>query len=526
MSEGYGFIFAGLGLALMLYHAVTDGEQEVRRMYGGLAAGLLVLALVSALLPGPFDGTGGSKQMGYYLLPWGIGAGFLALMFAVPFTRHETDDLLRNVSLNALLGVGAVLCGGVVIVGVLFNPEFLAGTGLAFAVLGVGFLCAYLGQVETADGLGYTVAFALGAVGAATLFYAFSRTVFPTVLFDGPAVLRKPNQTSTAGRSPVAALVILVFLGFVALGAVGKFTGWLRITPAVVGLVGAGVFVAASFSTQLTTPPKPFLVPGGLILGGVGGSVPRWSRSGPARTTSSSRSPAASCPRTSSRRSATWSSAAWPRASGWRTGSSTSCWPRSGGAAERGTARTDRRGVPDRPDPDPVRDPADPGADHAAAVRGEAHREPGGDAHQPGERNANRAEQVPGDVVLLHGVLAPSRAIPDRVPHGSGGRVRLPPAVELLRGAGRVRGGVHRRRRVLLRPHVQPDRLCGAHVLRAPGSDACYFIKRYATGIGPTLQAVLHPALVHRPVVRCRSGASCRCATSWFGRRPPCLACS
>ena len=39
---------------------------------------------------------------------------------------------------------------------------------------------------------------------------------------------------------------------------------------AAIGLIGAGVFLIASFSAELTTPPKPFLVPAGLILGGLG----------------------------------------------------------------------------------------------------------------------------------------------------------------------------------------------------------------------------------------------------------------
>jgi ABC-type transport system involved in multi-copper enzyme maturation permease subunit len=269
VSEGWGFVFAGIGLALMLYHAVTDGEQEVRRLYGGLAAGLLVLGVVSALLPGPFDAAGSGKQTGYYLFPWGLGAGFLALMFAVPFTRHETDDVLRNAALNALLGVGGLLCVGVVVFGA-FRPEFLAGTGLALAVLGLGFVCAYLSQTGTDDGLGYTVAFALGALGAATLLYAFGRTAFPTVLFEGPSVLRRPNQTLDPWKAAGRGLVVLVFLGLVVLGAVGKFPTWLRATLAVVGLVGAGVFALASFKAVLTTPPQPFLVPAGLILGGIG----------------------------------------------------------------------------------------------------------------------------------------------------------------------------------------------------------------------------------------------------------------
>lgn len=269
VPEGYGFLFAGLGLALMLYHAVSDGEQEVRRMYGGLAVGLLLVALISAVFPGPFEAPSGSKTLGYYLLPWGVGAGLLSLLFAVPFTRHETDDFLRNIVSYGMLVVGAVLCVGAVAYG-LRDPEFLAGKGIALALLGLGFVCAYLAQVETAEGLGFTVAFALGAVGAAVALYAFGRTVFPTVLYEGPAVLRKANQELDYWRVAGRALVILAFLGVAALGALGKFPVWLRATLGAVGLACAGVFVAASLGTQITTPPKPFLVPGGLILGGLG----------------------------------------------------------------------------------------------------------------------------------------------------------------------------------------------------------------------------------------------------------------
>lgn len=269
VSEGYGMFAAALGVAMMLYHAISDAEQEVRRMYGGLAAGLLFVSLASVVLPGPFDAPGGVKTMGYYFLPWGIAAGMLSLLFAIPFTRHETDEGMRNLVSYGMLVVGALLCVGVVLVG-LANPEFLAGKGLALAVLGLGFVCAYLGQVETAEGLGYNVAFALGAFGAAVAFYAFGRAVFPTVLYDGPGVLRRANQSLDYWQVAGRATVILAFLGVAALGGLGKFPVWLRATLGGIGLIGVAVFVAASSGRFVSTAPGDFLVPGGLILGGLG----------------------------------------------------------------------------------------------------------------------------------------------------------------------------------------------------------------------------------------------------------------
>jgi ABC-type transport system involved in multi-copper enzyme maturation permease subunit len=269
LPEGFGFLFAGFGVALMLYHAVSDGEQEIRRLYGGLATGLLVLALVAAVLPGPFDGPSTEKAVGHYLLPWGLGAGLVALLFAVPFTRHETDETIRGWALTGMLFVGALLCAAAVLAGVA-NPNFLAGTGLGLAILGLGFVCAYLSQVDTSDGLGYAVALTLAAVGGAVAFYAFGRTVFPTVLADGPSVLRKTNQTLDMWKVAGRAAVILAFLGIAAWGALGKMTNGARAALTAAGLIGAAVFVAATVSTPLPKAPQPFLVPGGLILGAIG----------------------------------------------------------------------------------------------------------------------------------------------------------------------------------------------------------------------------------------------------------------
>src|SRR5262245_55390607 len=52
ISEGMGFMFAALGLALLLYHATTDRSQEVRRGYGAFALFWLAVAVIFSLVPG------------------------------------------------------------------------------------------------------------------------------------------------------------------------------------------------------------------------------------------------------------------------------------------------------------------------------------------------------------------------------------------------------------------------------------------------------------------------------------------
>jgi ABC-2 type transport system permease protein len=268
VPEWLGLLSTATGLVFMLCHAITDREQEIRRMYGIVAAVFLIAAIVSGVVPGPSGDTGIAKYTGYYFMPWGVMAALLSLLFAVPFLRHETEETYRTYSLVALAVLGAVLCAAAVIL--VLKPGFPVGTQVAMALLGLGFLCVYLSQVDASDGIGYAVAFLLGAVGAVALFVAFAWAVFPTVLYDGPRVLRLPNQSLDRWQVAGRVLVILAFLGVTALGAFGRFPKWLRGALGLAGLATAGVFIYASFGAPVHSSPAPFLVPRGLILAAIG----------------------------------------------------------------------------------------------------------------------------------------------------------------------------------------------------------------------------------------------------------------
>ena len=41
---------------------------------------------------------------GFNLLPWGVGFGFLSLVFAIPFARQETDKTYRTYVELGMLG--------------------------------------------------------------------------------------------------------------------------------------------------------------------------------------------------------------------------------------------------------------------------------------------------------------------------------------------------------------------------------------------------------------------------------------
>ena len=128
-------------------------------------------------------------------LPWGIGGGFLSLLFTVPFCRHETDRTYRKAASSTLLvGIGGGPRHRERGIGYLPARNSSPDPGSHWRFSGWGYICAYLGQVDTSDGIGYSVAFALGILGAAIALYAIGRAGLP----DTP--VRRPGSVAEAER--------------------------------------------------------------------------------------------------------------------------------------------------------------------------------------------------------------------------------------------------------------------------------------------------------------------------------------
>ena len=265
LGSGYGYLAGTVGLALLLIHALRDSDVEIRRMYGGFGLFLLALSVLVSVVPG---GEGG--RVGYNLLPWGFAAASAALLFLVPFARHETDARIHDAVEMLLLGVGALLLVGSTAYS-LVVPEALLGPGLLLPLLGLAYLCAYLSNTDTSFGLGYRVAMGLGVLGAVALAVAVGRAVVPTVLYEGPSAVRNAAQGYDALKLAGRVASILLAVGVAALGLVRSLPDWFRSVAVVAGLSLAAVFLTGTFSKAITLAPQPFLVPYGLILGALGG---------------------------------------------------------------------------------------------------------------------------------------------------------------------------------------------------------------------------------------------------------------
>lgn len=267
-GEGLGYLLAAFGVTGLLLHAARDADIEVRRLYGVLAAALLAIAIVASVFPHKPGGTA-EAQVGSLFLPWGAGAALLALVFFVPFARHETEEPYRRATHWLLMITGAALTIGSVAVGIA-KPDFLIGPGIVLALLGLGYVCAYLAQVDTSEGRGYQVAAGLGLVGLTALVVALGRSIAPTVLHEGPASLKTVTMEWDKWKLAARVITILLGLALVAYGVRGRVPLWLRGILVVLGLAWAGVFLTGTFAAPMHTAPGSFFVPHGLILAGIG----------------------------------------------------------------------------------------------------------------------------------------------------------------------------------------------------------------------------------------------------------------
>src|SRR5262245_13519464 len=136
LSKPLGIFLFLLGGVLMLYHAVRDGNIEVRRTYGVLLGfGLVGVTGVVTII---------NRDL---LVTYGAASLLGALCFLLTFARHEDDPYWRQIVLGVLGGLGAVQALFAFVVG-MFVPDFLAGPGVVLGILGLLYLSGTLAQFD------------------------------------------------------------------------------------------------------------------------------------------------------------------------------------------------------------------------------------------------------------------------------------------------------------------------------------------------------------------------------------------
>ena len=183
LGNNVGFAGIVVGMAMMFFHAARDPDELVRRLYGFVGGlGLPLAGVILSLLPLAISAAkdapegGGPKPIVSLFFPFGWACFLAGLFFLMPFCRNETDPAQRKYGLLGLGGFGATLallaCRRAV------RPGARADLGTVLSLLGLAYLCAFIGQLGGGDGDGYRPAVVVGAVGALVFLGALGASLF------------------------------------------------------------------------------------------------------------------------------------------------------------------------------------------------------------------------------------------------------------------------------------------------------------------------------------------------------------
>ena len=193
MTIGFGWsiFFLVVGMGGLLYHAASDGDLQVRRMYLGLGLLWLAMGVVVSLIPT-------KEQFGANFLPFGV-IGFTAgLVFLLAPVRHETEARWRDIAFYTLTGLGIVMAlAG--LIGSNIAVSFLLPYGLLLFLLGLFFWWAGVGLEGVATERGYRLALAMGGLGLVAFVVGLGRSAVPPLLASWGWVEAAPSFVMPSG---------------------------------------------------------------------------------------------------------------------------------------------------------------------------------------------------------------------------------------------------------------------------------------------------------------------------------------
>jgi ABC-type transport system involved in multi-copper enzyme maturation permease subunit len=120
----------------------------------------------------------GKQGVGSLFLPAGVSSFTLGLLFLLPFARNETDPLW-SMATQRVLGIGGALLALAGFIGGSVSADFLVSKGLPLGVLGLCYVWAFVGLAGAGNQVGYRAGLGLGAVGLLVFLVALGRSVLP-----------------------------------------------------------------------------------------------------------------------------------------------------------------------------------------------------------------------------------------------------------------------------------------------------------------------------------------------------------
>jgi ABC-2 type transport system permease protein len=220
----WGWAGLALGISLMLYHSLRDGEREVRTIYllvGGVLSLVGLVGLVVSLRLEFFSGAANAtpsagKFWAKLIMTLGNGIGIPFLLTA---GRHETDPKLRRALTYAMFSIGAVMALAGLSISQ-FNERFLFSLGIILSLLGLAYLWALAMLTGTESDTGTMVARFIALVGGLVVLYALGRSIIPYTLYNLGWLYVEPAAYFTTVGLIILALGMLYLV--IGIGAVSE----------------------------------------------------------------------------------------------------------------------------------------------------------------------------------------------------------------------------------------------------------------------------------------------------------------
>jgi ABC-2 type transport system permease protein len=176
IGPGWGSFFLMIGVLGVLFHAASDKDLQVRRTYTVFGFLLLAAGVVLSLVRF-HEEAGGLFWLGFLCLSG-------ALLFILAAVRNETEETWRNRVTAGLGAAGGIMALTGFIGAIIWQGDFLLPHGLLLALLGLGYLLAFVGVRGSSDDWSYRAGLGIGVVGAVVFLVALGWSALPPLLFS------------------------------------------------------------------------------------------------------------------------------------------------------------------------------------------------------------------------------------------------------------------------------------------------------------------------------------------------------